>query len=101
MAREIEEIKRILLEGQRRTMQGSYKRRAPAGDSVPLLLQARTSLKEYLKEQGDDVEAWRLLSQADKCLLNYSAARQACERAMSLSGVRDKKDLKRLVLLRE
>lgn len=101
MSRSLEELQGVLREGQRRSGQGSYMRRAPAKESVPYLLEARSGLKEYLRGHGDSSEAWRLLSQAEECLLNYSAARECCERAMSLSGVRDKKDLKRLALLKE
>lgn len=41
------------------------------------------------------------LSQAEECLLNYVAARRCLEKAMSLSDQKDKKDLKRLALLKE
>jgi hypothetical protein len=46
-------------------------------------------------------EAWRLLSQAEECLLNYRQAVVCLEKAISLSGKRDKRMLKRLALLRE
>ncbi len=82
-------------------MQGSYERRVPAKKAVPFLLDARGGLREYLREHGEDVTGWRLLCQAEECLLSYSMARAALERAMSLTGKPDKKDMKRLALLKE
>jgi hypothetical protein len=101
MSKNLAELQQLLIEGQRRSMQGSYMRRNPAATSIPFLLKARSGLKEYIRENETDAQAWRLLSQAEECLLNYVAARQCLERAMSLSERKDKKDLKRLALLKE
>jgi hypothetical protein len=97
----LEELRRILIEGQRRSKQGSYMRRNPASAAIPFLLEARTALREYVRVNDTNAEALRLLSQAEECLLNYSAARQYLERAMSLSAQKDKKDMKKLALLIE
>ncbi len=97
----LEELRGILIEGQRRSMQGSYLRRNPAPAAIPFLLEARSGLKEYVREHDTNTEALRLLSLAEECLLNYPAARQSLERTISLSGQKDKKDMKRLALLSE
>ena len=65
-------------------MQGSYERRAPAKKAVPFLLDARGGLRKYVKENDQDVEAWRLLSQAEECLLSYTPARTSLENATAL-----------------
>ena len=95
------ELQRLLIEGQRRSMQGSYMRRQPAPGAIPFLIEARSGLKGYVEIHDDEAQAWRLLSQAEECLLNYPAARHCLEKAMSLSDRKDKKDLKRLALLME
>ena len=97
----LEELRRILIEGQRRSKQGSYMRRSPASAAIPFLLVARSGLRAYVREYDTNAESLRLLSQAEECLLNYSAARQSLERAISLSVQKDKKDMKRLALLIE
>ena len=97
----LEELQRILIEGQRRSKQGSYMRRAPASAAIPFLLEARAGLRQHIRENDTNTEALRLLSQAEEYLLNYAAARQFLERALSLSVQKDKKDLKRLALLKE
>ena len=101
MSKPLQQLRETLIAGQRLAMQGSYERRAPAKKAVPFLLEARMGLREYVQEHDNDVEALRLLSQAEECLLSYSAARVALERAMSLAAKPDKKDMKRLALLKE
>jgi hypothetical protein len=101
MRKDLAELQGVLFEGQRRSMQGSYKRRKPASEAIPFLLEARSGLKEYVEAHENEAQAWRLLSQAEEWLLNYSAARHCLDKAMSLSDRKDKKDLKRLALLRE
>ena len=101
MSKTLNELKQVLLEGQRRTMQGSYQRRSPAKKAVPFLREARTGLREFVQQNGDNAEAWRLLSQAEECLLNYRSALTCLERAIALSGRKDKKDMKKLALLKE
>lgn len=101
MSKALSELQRILTEGQRRSMQGSYQRRNPAPGAVPFLLEARSGLKEYVESNGNEPQAWRLLSQAEECLVNYAAARHCLEKVMSLCDRQDKKDLKRLARLRE
>ncbi|MEX2170786.1 MAG: hypothetical protein WD851_15825 [Pirellulales bacterium] len=89
------------MSGIRLSMQRSYARRAPAKASVPHLVQARDGLRQLVERQPTLAEAWKLLSQAEECLLNYDRAILCLEMAMSLSGKRDKRDLKRLAMLRE
>jgi len=101
MSKTLQELRELLIAGQRLAMQGSYERRAPAKRAVPFLLDARSGLREYVRDHGEDATAWRLLSQAEECLLSYGMARGALERAMSLAGKPDKKDMKRLALLKE
>jgi hypothetical protein len=101
MNKNLAELQGILIEGQRRSMQGSYMRRNPAPGAIPFLLQARSGLKEHVEVHEQDAHAWRLLSQAEECLLNYAAARHCLEKAMNLSERKDKKYLKRLALLKE
>jgi hypothetical protein len=101
MSKTLRQLHETLIAGQRLAMQGSYERRAPANAAVPFLLDARAGLREYVRVHENDAAAWRLLSQAEECLLAYGPALACLERAMSLSGKKDKKDLKRIALLRE
>jgi hypothetical protein len=81
-------------------MQGSYGRRSPAKEAVPFLLRARSGLRRYVETAPEDAAGWRALALAEECLLNYAGARECLERAIRLSGS-DRRDLKRLVMLRE
>jgi hypothetical protein len=101
MSKNLADLQIVLMEGQKRSMQGSYQRRNPASGAVPFLLEARSGLKEYVEANETEEAAWRSLSQAEECLLNYAAARRCLEKAMTLSERKDKKDLKRLALLNE
>jgi tetratricopeptide (TPR) repeat protein len=82
-------------------MQGSYKRRNPTKAAVPYLEAARHGLREFVQQDSRSSEAWRLLAQAEECLLNYREAIDCLERAMHLENRRDRKDLKKLALLKE
>jgi hypothetical protein len=101
MSKELEDLRAVLMSGIRLSMQGSLSRRAPAKASVPNLLRAREGLREFVRDNPVSAEAWRLLSQAEECLLNYKQAITCLEKSMSLSGSRDKRSLKRLAQLRE
>ena len=101
MSDELEALRKVLIEGQRRSMQGSYQRRNPASPAVPFLIEARSGLKKYVAAHSQDVNAWRMLSQAEECLLNYASACRSLEQALNLSERNDKKDLKRLVQLKQ
>src|SRR5688572_22764268 len=101
MSKELEDLRGILMSGIRLSMQGSLSRRAPAKASVPNLLRAREGLREFVSENPTSAEAWRLLSQAEECLLNYKQAMACLEKSMSISGSRDKRSLKRWAQLRE
>jgi hypothetical protein len=96
----LEVLKQTLVEGQKLSLQSSMDRRAPAKKAVPFFLKARQGLKEYLKENGTNHLAWRLLSQTEECLLNYNHAIYCLQRAMELDK-KNQKDLKRLALLTE
>jgi hypothetical protein len=101
MTIKLKSLREVLLDGIRRSKQGSYQRRAPCKESIPFLVKARVGLEEFVKAHPDNAEAWRLLSQAEECLLSYRQAVNSLERAMSLEGSRKKGDLKKLALLRE
>jgi uncharacterized protein DUF2695 len=98
---ELDNLRQILLNGQRLSMQGSYQRRKPAEKALPYLNEAREGLAAFVHEDKTNAEGWRLLSLAEECLLHYRAAVWCLKRAMELSGRREKKDLKRLALLEE
>lgn len=101
MAEDLAQLRDALRQGQKLSQQTSLERRAPAPESVPFLQNARSGLRRIVAENPNSVEAWRLLSEAEECLLDYSAALRALHKAMELSGKRDKRDLKRVALLRE
>jgi tetratricopeptide (TPR) repeat protein len=96
----LNDLQNQLIQGQKISMQGSYQRRAPAKKAIPYLLSARKGLNEYVKQNADNVLAWRLLSQAEEYLLNYNAALYSLQKVIEL-GVNDRKDLKRLAMLKE
>jgi hypothetical protein len=54
-------IKKTLIEAQKLSMQGSMDRRAPAKKAVPFLIKPRQGLKDYVKGNGTDPLARRLL----------------------------------------
>jgi tetratricopeptide (TPR) repeat protein len=97
----LEQLREILQAGQAASMQGSFQRRAPAKQALPALLEARAGLRQLVQLQPEVAEAWRLLSQAEEALLSYTAARESLEQAMKLTAVREKRDLKKLALLKE
>lgn len=97
----LDELRAALNQGRKLSMQGSFGRRAPEPSAVPYLRKARDGLANYVRDAGQqEAEAWRLLSEAEECLLSYAMAIKALERAMAL-GQRDRKDLKRLALLKQ
>lgn len=98
---ELTRLQELLEEGQRLSGQYSYKRRAPNDDALPYLLESSSGLRKLIRKQPELAEAWRLLSYAEECLLNYLEARQSLERFLELSGSRDRKHLKRLALLKQ
>lgn len=101
VGRSLDELREVLARGRMASGQGSYDRKSPARCSLPDLFEAQTGLREYTKEQPDDETGWRLRAQADECVTNYSEAIRSLERAIELSGRRDRKDLKNLARLRE
>ena len=97
----LQELVRLLHEGRARSRQMSYERRAPDAAAVPYLCQARDGLRRVVEVEPGNVDAWRLLSQVEELLLDYGNARLALERVLALDSRRDRRDLKKLALLRE
>jgi hypothetical protein len=100
MVANLNDLQNELIQGQKLSMQGSDQRRAPEKIAIPYLLSARKGLKEFVKENEDNSLAWRLLSQAEEYLLNFNAAINCLQKVNELGG-KDRKDLKRLVVLKE
>lgn len=96
----LNDLRNELIQGQKLSMQGSDQRRAPEKKAVPYLLNARNGLKDYVQKNPQDGKAWLLLSQAEECLLNYSAALENLQKVIEL-GDKNRKNLKKLVLLKE
>jgi tetratricopeptide (TPR) repeat protein len=101
MPEELQALRGLLLQGIKRSKQGSYARRSPAQAAIHFLEEARHGLKELVKSEEHNAEAWRILSQAEECLLNYGEAIVCLEKAMALAIRRSRDDLKRLALLKE
>ena len=97
----IAELRTVLISAQKLTGQSSYERRAPAPKAVPALLAAKSEISQFIAENPESADAYRLLSLAQECLLNYPGARGSFENSLSLSNQRNAKDLKHLALLRE
>jgi tetratricopeptide (TPR) repeat protein len=94
-------LREILLRGIKSSMQTSYARRSPESSAVPHLQKARAGLRHFVEINPTSAEGWRLLSQAEECLLNYNEAIASLERALSLTDQKkNHKDLKRLALLK-
>jgi hypothetical protein len=55
MSKDLAELQGILMEGQRRSKQGSFMRRTPAPEAIPFLLEARFGLKEYAQAHENEV----------------------------------------------
>lgn len=98
---DLDELEKTLHEGMQLGRTRSSGRRAPAAAGVPHLKRAQTGLRTYSAKHPADVRALRLLSLAEETMLNYGAALRALERAMELDESRDKRDLKRLALLKQ
>jgi hypothetical protein len=94
-------LREVLIEGQKRSMQGTYQRRAPAKKAVPFLNEALIGLRNYIISHGESAEAWKLLSLAEEVFLHFTAARVALEKSLALQPQRDRKDLQRLAKLKE
>jgi hypothetical protein len=100
MSEDLGGLREVLLHGIRLSMQGSYARRRPAKRAIPILEDGRRRLRRFVQDDPSNAEAWRLLSQAEECLLNYPEGIRCLEHAITLSKTRSKKDLKRLALLK-
>jgi len=100
MDKSLEELKEILLQGQKLSMQGSLDRRMPDKKSILFFIEARKGLKEYVTFNPEDSFGWRLLSQVEESLLNYPEALSSLQKSIELGG-KDKKDLKKMALLKE
>ena len=100
MARSYDEIRTTLLEGLKRSGQGSYDRRQPSKRALPFLRQARHELVEFLAASPNHTEAWRSLSLAHESVLAYGPALAALERALDLVSKPNNKDVARLAMLK-
>ena len=100
MVGNLNDLQNELIQGQKLSMQGSGQRRAPEKIAIPYLLSTRKGLKEFVKQNEDNSLAWRLLSQAEEYLFNYNAAINCLQKGIELGG-KERKDLKRLVMLKE
>ncbi len=101
MEAELKVLRDQLLVGIQNSKQGSYSRRVPAKAALPHLIKARDGLRSFVDRSPDNGECWRLLSQAEECLLNYPAAISALEKAISRGDTKSRKDAKRMALLKE
>src|SRR5512141_2920819 len=97
---ELQALTERLRLGLAASMQGTYQRRLPAKKARPDLLAARKGLRD-LAAHEPSAEVFRALSLAEEAFLSYPAAVTALESALSQSPQHDRKDLKRLFLLRE
>ncbi len=80
--------------------QGSYQRRLPRREALQFIRDARRGLRELVKREPT-AAAWRQLALAEEALLQYPAAVSSLENAIAISVHPDRKDLKRLVQLKE
>lgn len=94
-------LEEVLRQGLRLSRQGSYQRRAPAADSVPFLVRARDGLQALTSQSPTNSHAWKLLSLAHEALLDYGLALNCQQEFIRQSGRSDKRELKRLALLRQ
>lgn len=101
MVADLGQLRDALRQGQRLSGQISLERRAPAAKAVPYLKTARDGLRQYVADTPTSVAAWRLLAEAEECLLDYGAALRALQKAIELSGKRDRRDVKKLVFLQQ
>jgi hypothetical protein len=101
MDENLRELSALLREGQKRSRQTSYRRRAPDTAAVSYLQRVRKGLRAIVEAETDNAAAWRLLSQAEEALLVYPKARTALEKVLALGGGANKRDLKKLAMLRE
>ncbi|PKA14337.1 DUF2695 domain-containing protein [Leptospira haakeii] len=96
----IEELRDQLISANQLSGQSSFDRRMPSKKSIPLFIEIRRKLKGILEIDASNADAWKLLSQSEEALLNYREAIDSFTKYLNFKG-RDKKDLKRLALLKE
>lgn len=96
----LEEINILLRQGLTASRQGSYQRRSPAGESLPILQAARTGLKAWISAHGKSIVALRSLALAEEALLDYDSAATTLAEIIKLSAKPAQKDLKRLASCR-
>jgi len=100
MADNLQEWTALLREGQRRS-RGSLGRCTTRDAPVPYLLSERQGLRMVIRRHPGNAQAWLLLSPAEEALLEYANACSALEQALRLTERADRRDLKKLALLRE
>lgn len=97
---ELASLRALLQEGLALAKQVSYERRMPAAAALQNLREASSGLRVLVRKEPS-AEAWRSLALAEEVLLHYPAAFEALQQAIALSPSPDRKDLKRLVQLKE
>lgn len=97
----LKEINDRLIEAIKLSGQLSLGRRSPKPEAEAIVNDIIFELRSYLKGNPVDDQAWRLLSQAEEILLRYKEAIDYLEKAISLTGKKDKRDLKRLTRMKE
>src|ERR1051325_8782412 len=97
----LHQIALLLRQGLNASKQGSYQRRAPASNAIPLLEDARTQLRSWIAQNGENLESLRLLALAEEALLNYESAAKILSRVVAFSAKPERKDLRRLAACRE
>jgi tetratricopeptide (TPR) repeat protein len=99
-ASDLAALKALLQQGLSLSKQGSYERRLPAAAALPKLREALNGLRKLVREEPT-AEAWKSLALAEESLLHYPAAAEALQQAIALSQPPDRKDLKRLIQVKE
>lgn len=100
MESDLQTLRALLQEGMAASKQGSYERRLPEKAALPKIRAALKGLRA-LVQSHPSADTWRELALAEEALLHYPAAVVALQKAISLCPQPDRKDLKRLALLRE
>ncbi len=101
MENDLDRLEAMLLTTIRKSGQTSYGRRFPPEDVAVDLEGIVRDLRHFLAHDNLNPRAWRLLSQANECLLKYRSAFKCLEKALDIEQSREKRDLKRLARLGE
>lgn len=94
------ELRARLQEARRASGTSSYARGLPRAAAIPELGALLKAVREALEARPDEAELWRIRSEVEEVLLRWGSAVTSLERALALSGERDRKEVKRLARLR-